>query len=61
MTQFPLDEINVDYGKLMKNTVTEGLRVEDLVKKYFEAAEQVKFVHNDSTVIYIYIYFIHFL
>lgn len=34
------DEINVDYGKLVKNTATEGLRVEDLVKKYFEAAEQ---------------------
>lgn len=34
------DEINVDYGKLVKNTATEGLRVEDLVKKYFEATEQ---------------------
>lgn len=34
------DEIHVDYGKLVKNTATEGLRVEDLVKKYFEAAEQ---------------------
>lgn len=34
------DEITVDYGKLVKNTATEGLRVEDLVKKYFEAAEQ---------------------
>lgn len=34
------DEINVDYNKLVKNTAIEGLRVEDLVKKYFEAAEQ---------------------
>ncbi|XP_055081986.1 double-strand break repair protein MRE11 isoform X1 [Periophthalmus magnuspinnatus] len=34
------DEINVDYNKLVKNTAAEGLRVEDLVKKYFEAAEQ---------------------
>ncbi|KAK7882578.1 hypothetical protein WMY93_028752 [Mugilogobius chulae] len=34
------DEINVDYNKLVKNTATEGLRVEDLVKKFFEAAEQ---------------------
>lgn len=34
------DEINVDYSKLVKHTATEGLRVEDLVKKYFEAAEQ---------------------
>lgn len=35
------DELNVDYNKLIKNTAVEGLRVEDLVKKYFEAAEQV--------------------
>ncbi|XP_061576318.1 double-strand break repair protein MRE11 [Cololabis saira] len=34
------DEVNVDYGKLIKTTAVEGLRVEDLVKKYFEAAEQ---------------------
>ncbi|XP_055022980.1 double-strand break repair protein MRE11 isoform X2 [Boleophthalmus pectinirostris] len=34
------DEINVDYNRLVKNTAVEGLRVEDLVKKYFEAAEQ---------------------
>ncbi|XP_044060086.1 double-strand break repair protein MRE11 [Siniperca chuatsi] len=34
------DEVNVDYGKLLKTTAVEGLRVEDLVKKYFEAAEQ---------------------
>ncbi|CAL1570482.1 unnamed protein product [Knipowitschia caucasica] len=34
------DEVNVDYNKLVKNTATEGLRVEDLVKKYFEATEQ---------------------
>lgn len=34
------DEINVDYNRLVKNTAAEGLRVEDLVKKYFEAAEQ---------------------
>ncbi|XP_071375342.1 double-strand break repair protein MRE11 [Centroberyx affinis] len=34
------DEINVDYGQLLKNTAVEGLRVEDLVKQYFEAAEQ---------------------
>ncbi|MEQ2175584.1 hypothetical protein GOODEAATRI_019346, partial [Goodea atripinnis] len=32
---------NVDYGKLVKPTAVEGLRVEDLVKQYFEAAEQV--------------------
>uniref|UniRef100_A0A673B0H2 Double-strand break repair protein MRE11 n=1 Tax=Sphaeramia orbicularis TaxID=375764 RepID=A0A673B0H2_9TELE len=34
------DEVSVDYGKLVKTTAAEGLRVEDLVKKYFEAAEQ---------------------
>ncbi|KAF7663348.1 hypothetical protein LDENG_00211740 [Lucifuga dentata] len=34
------DEVNVDYGQLVKTTAVEGLRVEDLVKKYFEAAEQ---------------------
>lgn len=34
------DEVTVDYGKLVKTTAAEGLRVEDLVKKYFEAAEQ---------------------
>lgn len=35
------DELNVDYNKLVKHTAVEGLRVEDLVKKYFEAAEKV--------------------
>ncbi|KAK2847231.1 hypothetical protein Q5P01_010230 [Channa striata] len=34
------DEANVDYSKLVKTTAVEGLRVEDLVKQYFEAAEQ---------------------
>lgn len=34
------DEIDVDYSKLVKTTAVEGLRVEDLVKQYFEAAEQ---------------------
>uniref|UniRef100_A0A3Q3WFJ8 Double-strand break repair protein MRE11 n=1 Tax=Mola mola TaxID=94237 RepID=A0A3Q3WFJ8_MOLML len=34
------DEVNVDYGKLLRTTAVEGLRVEDLVKQYFEAAEQ---------------------
>ncbi|XP_041851651.1 double-strand break repair protein MRE11 [Melanotaenia boesemani] len=34
------DEVNVDYSKLLKVTAVEGLRVEDLVKQYFEAAEQ---------------------
>ncbi|XP_069562547.1 double-strand break repair protein MRE11 [Brachyistius frenatus] len=34
------DEANIDYGKLVKTTAAEGLRVEDLVKQYFEAAEQ---------------------
>uniref|UniRef100_A0A8D3BP52 Double-strand break repair protein n=1 Tax=Scophthalmus maximus TaxID=52904 RepID=A0A8D3BP52_SCOMX len=34
------DEVNVDYSKLLKTTAVEGLRVEDLVKQYFEAAEQ---------------------
>ena len=37
-----LDEVNVDYGKLLKTAAIEGLRVEDLVKQYFEAAEQVR-------------------
>lgn len=37
-----LDEIHVDYGKLVKTTAVEGLRVEDLVKQYFQAAEQVR-------------------
>lgn len=31
----------MDYGKLLKTTAIEGLRVEDLVKQYFEATEQV--------------------
>ncbi|XP_068614679.1 double-strand break repair protein MRE11-like [Brachionichthys hirsutus] len=34
------DEFNVDYSKLVKTTAAEGLRVEHLVKQYFEAAEQ---------------------
>uniref|UniRef100_A0A3P9JZI3 Double-strand break repair protein n=1 Tax=Oryzias latipes TaxID=8090 RepID=A0A3P9JZI3_ORYLA len=34
------DEVNVDYSKLVKTVAVEGLRVEDLVKQYFEAAEQ---------------------
>ncbi|XP_059187249.1 double-strand break repair protein MRE11 [Centropristis striata] len=34
------DEVNVDYGKLLKTTAVEGLRVEDLVKQYFKATEQ---------------------
>lgn len=32
----------MDYSKVMKSTAVEGLRVEDLVKQYFEAAEQVQ-------------------
>lgn len=40
-----LDEVNVDYGKLLKTTAVEGLRVEDLVKQYFEATEQVLHTH----------------
>uniref|UniRef100_A0A146WII7 Double-strand break repair protein n=1 Tax=Fundulus heteroclitus TaxID=8078 RepID=A0A146WII7_FUNHE len=34
------EEFNVDYRKLVKPGAVEGLRVEDLVKQYFEAAEQ---------------------
>ncbi|XP_049582737.1 double-strand break repair protein MRE11 [Syngnathus scovelli] len=34
------DEFNVDYSKVLKTTVVEGLRVEDLVKQYFEATEK---------------------
>ncbi|KAG7268882.1 hypothetical protein CRUP_032989 [Coryphaenoides rupestris] len=34
------DEINIDYSQLVRTTAVEGLRVEDLVKQYFEAAEQ---------------------
>uniref|UniRef100_A0A3Q3GLH8 Double-strand break repair protein n=1 Tax=Labrus bergylta TaxID=56723 RepID=A0A3Q3GLH8_9LABR len=34
------DEVNIDYSKIIKTTAVEGLRVEDLVKQYFEAAEQ---------------------
>lgn len=36
------DEVNVDYSKVMKSAAVEGLRVEDLVKQYFEAAEKVQ-------------------
>lgn len=32
----------MDYSKVMKSAAVEGLRVEDLVKQYFEAAEQVQ-------------------
>lgn len=32
----------MDYSKVMKSAAMEGLRVEDLVKQYFEAAEQVQ-------------------
>lgn len=32
----------MDYSRVMKSAAVEGLRVEDLVKQYFEAAEQVK-------------------
>lgn len=31
----------MDYSKAMKSAAAEGLRVEDLVKQHFEAAEQV--------------------
>lgn len=41
-----LDEVSVDYGKLLKTTAIEGLRVEDMVKKYFEAAEQVPYTNR---------------
>ncbi|CAL8361853.1 unnamed protein product [Merluccius merluccius] len=34
------DEINIDYSQVVRNTAVEGLRVEDLVKQCFEAAEQ---------------------
>uniref|UniRef100_A0A8C6MHS2 Double-strand break repair protein n=1 Tax=Nothobranchius furzeri TaxID=105023 RepID=A0A8C6MHS2_NOTFU len=34
------DEVTIDYGKLIKPTAVGGLRVEDMVKQYFEAAEQ---------------------
>ncbi|KAM9813155.1 double-strand break repair protein MRE11 isoform 2-T2 [Syngnathus typhle] len=34
------DEFNVDYSKVLKTTAVEGLRVEDLVKQYFEATEK---------------------
>ncbi|KAG7480129.1 double-strand break repair MRE11 [Solea senegalensis] len=34
------DEFDVDYSKLLKTTAVEGQRVENLVKQYFEAAEQ---------------------
>ncbi|KAM9853846.1 double-strand break repair protein MRE11 [Aulostomus maculatus] len=34
------DEINIDYGKLFKASGVEGLRVEDMVKEHFGAAEQ---------------------
>lgn len=37
------DELNVDYSRVMRSVAAvEGLRVEDLVKQYFEAAEQVR-------------------
>ncbi|XP_061683910.1 double-strand break repair protein MRE11 isoform X2 [Syngnathoides biaculeatus] len=34
------DELSVDYSRAVKTTAVEGLRVEDLVKQYFEATEQ---------------------
>nr|XP_057936557.1 double-strand break repair protein MRE11 [Doryrhamphus excisus] len=34
------DESYVDYSKVTKTSALEGLRVEDLVKQYFEVAEQ---------------------
>nr|XP_061828810.1 double-strand break repair protein MRE11-like isoform X1 [Nerophis lumbriciformis]XP_061828925.1 double-strand break repair protein MRE11-like isoform X1 [Nerophis lumbriciformis] len=34
------DETYVDYSKAIKMSAVEGLRVEDLVKQYFEVAEQ---------------------
>ncbi|XP_061917830.1 double-strand break repair protein MRE11-like [Entelurus aequoreus] len=34
------DENYVDYSKAIKTSAVEGLRVEDLVKQYFEVAEQ---------------------
>ncbi|XP_061639082.1 double-strand break repair protein MRE11 [Phyllopteryx taeniolatus] len=34
------DELSVDYSRVLKTTAVEGLRVEDLVKQYFEATEQ---------------------
>ncbi|KAJ3590259.1 hypothetical protein NHX12_008213 [Muraenolepis orangiensis] len=34
------DEMNIDYSQLVRTSATEGLRVEDLVKQYFEVAEQ---------------------
>lgn len=51
MTCFKLcfsDEVNVDYSKVMRTTAVEGLRVEDLVKKYFEAAEKVPYTHKHT-------------
>lgn len=49
-----VDEVNVDYSKLLKTTAAEGLRVEDLVKQYFEAAEQVQYcTHMNSLYVYI--------
>lgn len=43
-----LDEVNVDYGSLLKTTAAEGLRVEDLVKQYFAATEQVPRTHTHT-------------
>lgn len=40
------DEVHVDYNKVMKSAAVEGLRVEDLVKQYFEAAEKVQHAHR---------------
>lgn len=40
--------MNVDYSKLVKTVAVEGLRVEDLVKQYFEAAEQVLYMFSHS-------------
>uniref|UniRef100_A0A6Q2Y3R6 Double-strand break repair protein n=1 Tax=Esox lucius TaxID=8010 RepID=A0A6Q2Y3R6_ESOLU len=35
-----VEEDNVDFGQLMSQSTTEGLRVEDLVKEYFKTAEK---------------------
>lgn len=41
-----LDEFSVDYNQLVKPTAVEGQRVENLVKQYFEATEQVHSTHT---------------
>ena len=62
-----LDEVNVDYGKLLKPTAVEGLRVEDLVKQYFEATEQVlhthtiTYTHFQGVITFIFVFCFYFL